>query len=526
MTGAWVSQPTGCAQGNNNQGTTACQAIPPGSTVPAKAAQGSPEYRGWWVLVPTGYDPNKPYPVIYNGAGCGDGNWFHAGEDGYPYQKVDDGGAIQVGLDYDTYSDVPGCYDARESTSNDVQFFPWLQNHIEQEFCIDTQREFLSAYGGVQDGTGLVNQISCIMPSKLRAQVTVAGGEVSSPGFPALGYPGSLPVCNPAPIAAFFVHDFNDTDDTYANEVATACPRILSQNGCTNTTCNPLDPTLTTPYKLPAGVTPPAQTKCVQFNGCPAAYPVVFCVTQNQDHSDGQNWGVTTLFWDFMSGLAPASGCPAGEGYQKGICAVCPAGDTVCNESCVNEQTDPSHCGSCGTFCPTNGACAAGTCVCPIGEVVCNGACVDEQTDDNHCGGCAAACPTNGACAAGTCVCPTGEVVCNGACVDEQTDPTNCGACSSFCPTGATCGGGSCFCPTGELVCDGSCVDEQTDPSNCGACDNGCGGSVCAGGACACPTICAGLCVDEQTDPSFCGACDNNCPGSAPFCRSGVCSAN
>jgi len=39
----------------------------------------------------------------------------------------------------------------------------------------------------------------------------------------------------------------------------------------------------------------------VQFKGCPADYPVVFCVTYNQDHSDAQNWGVVALFWDWMS---------------------------------------------------------------------------------------------------------------------------------------------------------------------------------------------------------------------------------
>lgn len=103
-TGQWVSQPAGCAQGRNNQGTPACQAVPPGSTVPATATMGSPEYRGWWVLVPTGYDPSKPYTVIYSAAGWGDPNFFHGGADGFPYQTVDGDNAILVGLDYDTYS--------------------------------------------------------------------------------------------------------------------------------------------------------------------------------------------------------------------------------------------------------------------------------------------------------------------------------------------------------------------------------------------------------------------------------------
>jgi hypothetical protein len=476
-TGIWVSQPTGCAPGNNNQGTSSCQAIPPGSTVPPKATMGSPEYRGWWVYVPTGYDPNKPYTVIYDTSNCFDSNFFHAGADGYPYYNVDNSQAILVGLDYDTWSYVPGCYDTRDANSNDLLFMPWLMAEIENTFCVDTTREWMSEYGNGDNS--LAQQLDCAFPAKFRGQVLVSGTE---PGGP--GYPGSLPKCNPAPLAAFYVHDFNDPDNSYLN-ILQGCSRVLQQNGCSNTVCDPLDTTLTTGYPVPSGVTLPPGTVCSQFVGCPAEYPVIFCVTYNQNSGNDMNWGVTTLFWDFINGLSPGPACPAGQGYQNTKCAPCPGGEVVCDSSCVNEQTDPNHCGACGTFCPTNTACTAGTCVCPAGEVVCDGACVNEQTDDNHCGVCAAACPT-----------------------------------------GATCVGGSCVCPGDQVACNNACVDQRTDPSNCGACNHGCGGSICTAGVCACPTTCAGLCVDEQSDPNFCGACDNACPGSAPVCRSGVCAPN
>src|SRR5208283_2687969 len=74
LTGQWVSQPTGCAEGANNQGTAGCQTIPPGTTVPAMASSGTAERRGWWVLVPSNYDPSKPYTVIYEAASEGDAN--------------------------------------------------------------------------------------------------------------------------------------------------------------------------------------------------------------------------------------------------------------------------------------------------------------------------------------------------------------------------------------------------------------------------------------------------------------------
>ncbi len=297
MTGMWVSQPIGCAQGTNNQGTAACQAIPPGSTVPETATRGSPESRGWWVYVPTGYDASKPYPVIYNAVGCDDANWFNAGNAGFPYYNMDNSQAILVGLDYDTFSDLPGCYDTRNLTSNDYLFFPRLMDQIESEFCIDTSEEFMSGYGS---GASLTEQMACAFGDRLRAQVGVAAGESD------LG-PVVLPTCIARPVASMFVHDFNDTDETYANALP-ACASALKQNGCTTQVCDPLDATTTTPYLVPPGVNAAKHdAKCVSFNGCPTEYPIVFCTTYNNDASDGQDWGTPLLFWDFISGLSLAS---------------------------------------------------------------------------------------------------------------------------------------------------------------------------------------------------------------------------
>jgi poly(3-hydroxybutyrate) depolymerase len=309
-TGQWVAQPTGCAQGVNNQGTAACQAIPPGSTVPPTATPGSPEYRGWWVYVPTGYDASKPYTVIYNGAGSGDGNSFRAGADGYPYWKVDGGQAILVGLDYDTYSWSPYEYDVESPNSNDFLFMPWLMTEIENTFCVDTAREWMSGYA---EGATMAQQFDCAFPARLRGEVLVSGWEPGSPEDPyngaILGGHSPLPTCNPAPTAAFFAHDIDDNGYPY-DSILPGCSRVLQQNGCTNTKCDPSDTTITTPYTVPAGVDLQVSNgTCVKFTGCPDKYPVVFCTTNsgNDHHDDDQDMGIVPLFWDFMTAVPPAN---------------------------------------------------------------------------------------------------------------------------------------------------------------------------------------------------------------------------
>jgi hypothetical protein len=139
--------------------------------------------------------------------------------------------------------------------------------------------------------------------------------------------------------------------------------------------------------------------------------------------------------------------------------AVCAPPTTWCGTSCVNEQTDVHHCGSCDTDCtalanvnPQQTTCSGGVCAlsCAPGYADCSDAgagCTASLSSPATCGSCATACSgdtpactslsSDGGTADAELGCTSGclptEVRCNGVCVDEQTDGNNCGGCGVVC---------------------------------------------------------------------------------------------
>jgi uncharacterized repeat protein (TIGR01451 family) len=242
--------------------------------------------------------------------------------------------------------------------------------------------------------------------------------------------------------------------------------------------------------------------------------------------------------------------CTGGHVCSNGQCSLtCGGGTTQCGSACIDTNVDPNNCGGCGHACATGQLCSAGQCAtqCGGGLSTCPGAggdgggtplCVDEQTDPDHCGGCSNVCPSGNACGAGKCsvACPGAEVNCNGLCINPSNDDQYCGATGACgagsagsagtqCPAGEVCNAGSCSvsCPGNEINCSGRCIDPSSDQHHCGA-TAGCGandaggagaqcpsGQVCASGQCSvsCPGSeinCNGACVDPTTNNQHCGA--------------------
>jgi endo-1,4-beta-D-glucanase Y len=167
------------------------------------------------------------------------------------------------------------------------------------------------------------------------------------------------------------------------------------------------------------------------------------------------------------------------------VTTTCSSSQLTCEGNCVNGQTDPQNCGSCGKTCGNGSTCEGGSCVCASGYVSCSGACVASNTQ--HCGNNCTACPNGDVCNAdGTCssTCTSGTKCPDNTC-SSSTNPNDCGSCGNACSTGESCISGTCSCgSSSQMYCSGSCVD-ITSTNNCGSCGNKCGpGQSCSNGSC------------------------------------------
>ncbi len=287
--------------------------------------------------------------------------------------------------------------------------------------------------------------------------------------------------------------------------------------------------------------------------------------------SDPSNGCEVTLATDAMHCGACGNACMVASGTAAcvaGACGVSACADGFANcdgdasNGCeVDTRTTLTHCGACGTVCPTptNAAatCATGACGlrCNDGFGDCdsdatNGCEVTLGSSTAHCGRCGAACPARAnattTCGGGACAftCDAGYADCdgeatNGCETDTRTTVANCGTCGNACPAGArstaTCAGSACglTCAGAYLNCDGvatnGCeVDPLSSAAHCGACNNACAsGRQCEAGLC-CGVRernCGGVCRNLNTENANCGACGNVCPTNTT-CTYGVCESN
>ena len=201
--------------------------------------------------------------------------------------------------------------------------------------------------------------------------------------------------------------------------------------------------------------------------------------------------------------------CAAGEVCRTSSCEHNPCGDGQheCSGTCYPD-TDVLHCGPSCIACPVPAAHGAAACVddqceldCESGYVQCPGACVDLNSDPDNCGTCGHECTSPQACISSNCAanpCGSGYHYCSG-CVSNY-DVANCGTSScSPCPAQngtATCDGVSCgiTCDTSYHECSGACVTNASVDhcgQSCGACPAPTNGTATCNGT-SCGVTCTG----------------------------------
>ena len=296
--------------------------------------------RTYYVRLPNNYDKTKPYKVVYLGPGCGKAQSTMTTPKGLPIDTdpMTQGAtgpasnAIIVQLEPGTYNpaeynpmncqvgNTAGCTadsaycfddwayvpantipDGPTSAAMERAYFDALHKAIEGSYCVDKGHQF---YAGYSSGGWLAQQLGCWFPDVIRAQANVTGG---LPPNIKTNSTGANDYCVKHPLAAFLIHDALDASNPFLGSVD-AATRLFAANGCTGAFPTPPRPDATT--ALPAGLAPYTITgvpngnnlRCYQFMTCPAANPMVFCVTLGQMHND-QHTTADPAFWEFFSKL-------------------------------------------------------------------------------------------------------------------------------------------------------------------------------------------------------------------------------
>jgi polyhydroxybutyrate depolymerase len=218
--------------------------------------------RIYWVRLPATYDADRAYPTVLLGPGCG-----ASGQAPIPLQIASGEDAILVGM-----NGIDNCFNKESVDSPELPYFDETLKNVEATFCVDTSRIFVA---GFSSGSWLTSYLGCTRAGVIRAQASVAGG------LP------PVPACL-GPIPAMYVADSDDNKNDPAT-VKLALERVRVANGCSD---------VTEPYDI--GVPSP----CVQYKGCNAGYPLVWCLTSGLGHADASQTQISTVgFWHFWTSL-------------------------------------------------------------------------------------------------------------------------------------------------------------------------------------------------------------------------------
>lgn len=248
----------------------------PGCGLPVGTGAGTVEIdvggtmREFLLVVPDGYDPDTPSPLVFAFHGLGGSSELarlYFGVEG-----AADGEAIFV-----YPQGVPQAFVGGQtgwdltSAGPDVDFFDAMVAELSAGACLDPDRIFAT---GHSFGGYMSNALGCFRPQVLRAIAPVAGG-------PPLGG------CQDSTVAAWLAHGMGDEVVAFS-QGELARDSLLDRNGCETTT---------------TAVEP---APCVAYDGCEADVPVVWCA-HDDPVMQGHAWPrfAGPAIWAFFDALAP-----------------------------------------------------------------------------------------------------------------------------------------------------------------------------------------------------------------------------
>ena len=243
---------------------------------------GSWTERSYYVRLPRDYDPEKPYPIVIGGGGCGNDSGTSGSSGGLRTLPDDQSDAIVVGLNYVYPTNAGACFADDYANTPDLPYFDAVLAQLEADYCVDRDRVFVT---GWSSGGWETYLLGCARAGIVRGIGAAAGGLRMT-----------RPPCADAPVAAIMVAGLQDMENPIGpleppgkhDSLGSAPARddILARNGCVGTETTPWDP------EFPA---------CVKYTGCPEAYPVVWCAI-DAGHTEGGDYSANG-FWKFWSSL-------------------------------------------------------------------------------------------------------------------------------------------------------------------------------------------------------------------------------
>jgi len=258
--------------------------------------------REYFVTLPLGYQSNKPYPLVFQGPGCGgaDGSMVYPLNDPYPNGPPNVGNTvIRVGLTpppndvgHPTNPQMD-CFDESEGDDSvEWPFYEQLYDQLAKQVCFDKNRVFSNGSG---DGGGrFVDELACKYAGDAKRPIR---GVISNDGDWSTN-PQYLPTCTTKPMAGMWVHQALDPFRVWSSDKL-AIARAMMVDHCTIGTG--YDDAKLEDFPIGGGN---PDTTCKRIKGCPELTPLVVCLLPGSDHKTNDsivNPGASTFIKLFES---------------------------------------------------------------------------------------------------------------------------------------------------------------------------------------------------------------------------------